>query len=138
MLFDEKTLKLFNNSLERCQADPHFLTLFYRKFVISNEEVRRKFANTDMDKQKMMLHASLYMIMLSAQNNEAASLYLERIAKRHSKKELDIKPELYDLWLATLIETVKETDSDFNEEIEIAWNKVITYGVNYLKERHYK
>ena len=136
MLFEAEILETFNGSLERCQADPHFLSLFYQKFVISNSEVREKFSNTNMEHQKMMLHASLYMIMLATQDNEAATVYLDRVAKRHSKTELNIRPELYDIWLETLINTVAEVDPMFTNQIETAWRNVMTYGIEYMLSQY--
>lgn len=135
-MVDKEIIATFNESLERCQADSHFLSLFYRKFVISNAEIRDKFSNTNMEHQKVMLHASLKMIMLAIQGDDGASTYLDRVAKRHSKSELDIRPELYDIWLETLIETVSETDPEFNNDIENAWRKVMLYGIEYLISKY--
>ena len=136
MLFEDKTLQLFNESLKRCQADPLFLTLFYQKFIVSNASVREKFANTDMHNQKMMLHASLYMIMLATQENKAANTYLEQIAERHSKAELDIGPELYGYWLESLIEAVSQIDPEYSDEIENAWRTVMNYGIEYMTSKY--
>ena len=136
MLFDQETLNTFNDSLKRCQADPLFLTLFYQKFVISNAGIREKFAHTDMQSQKMVLHASLYMIMLATQDNKAANVYLEQIANRHSKEELDISPDLYGYWLESLIKTVGEIDPDYSEEIEKAWRTVMGYGIDYMISKY--
>jgi hemoglobin-like flavoprotein len=136
MIFNQVTLAAFKDSLERCQADPHFLSLFYQKFVISNSEVREKFSNTDMEQQKMMLHASFHMIMLATQGNEAASVYLDRVSKQHSKSELNIRPELYDLWLETLIETVGVIDPVFCYQVETAWREVLTFGIEYMRSRY--
>ena len=135
MEFDSDLLKTFRQSLERCQSNPHFLNQFYNNFVIANPIVREKFANTDMEGQKMMLHASLYMIALATQGNKAASLYLENISKRHSQAELNIPAELYGLWLETLIQTVKETDQHFNKAIEKAWRQVMQFGIDYMLSR---
>ncbi len=136
MQIDENTLHVFNDSLERCQANPQFLSLFYKKFVISNSEIREKFSNTDMQNQKMMLHASIYMIMLATQRNAAASAYLDKVAKRHSRSELNIRPELYDIWLETLLETVSVIDPNHIEETGVAWKKVMTFGVDYMKSKY--
>ncbi len=136
MLFEKEILETFNESLQRCQANPHFLNLFYRKFVISNAEIREKFSNTNMKHQKMMLHASLYMIMLAIHDNDAASAYLDRVAKRHSKLVLDIRPELYEFWLKTLIETVSEIDPKFSDRVETTWQKVMTYGIEYMISKY--
>jgi len=45
---------------------------------------------------------------------------LERLAKLHSRAELDIKPELYDLWFDRLVQAVKEFDPMFDMETETA------------------
>ena len=87
-----------------------------------------------MENQKMMLHASLYMIMLGSNSNEAAAIYLDKVAKRHC--DLNIPLELYDLWLEKLIETVSEVDEIYNEEIESAWREVLTFGINYMKSKY--
>ena len=136
MLFEEDTLTVFNESLNRCQTDPLFLTLFYQKFILSNAEVREKFSQTDMQKQKIVLHASLHMIMLATQNNKAATVYLEQIASRHSKSELNIKPELYGHWLESLILTVGEVDPEFSKEVENAWRNVMNYGIEYMISKY--
>ena len=136
MNFDNQTLQTFRSSLDRCQADPQFLNRFYSKFVIANPAVRDKFANTNMEDQKMMLHASLYMIALATQGNKSASMYLDNIAKRHSKTDLDIPAELYDLWLETLIQTVSETDESFDEQIESAWQQVMQYGIDFMQSNY--
>ena len=136
MKIEPGKLTTFRESLERCQANPHFLNQFYNNFVIANPVVRDKFANTNMEDQKMMLHASLYMIALATQGNHAASHYLDNIAKRHSSTDLDISTELYGLWLETLLQTVSEIDPDFNEEVRSAWNDVMQFGIDYMQAHH--
>ena len=136
MQIDENTLDIFNSSLERCQSNPQFLTLFYHKFVIANAEIREKFSNTNMENQKMMLHASIYMVMLATQKNQAATAYLDKVAKRHSKTDLNIRPELYDIWLDTLLDTVSIIDPQYKDETELAWKRVMTYGAEYMKSKY--
>lgn len=133
MMIDPGTLTTFRESLERCQADPHFLNRFYNNFVIANPVVREKFANTDMEAQKMMLHASFYMIGLATQGNSTASLYLDKIASRHSNRGLDISSELYGLWLETLLKTVSEIDPDCSQPILSAWTDVMQFGIDFMQ-----
>ena len=89
-----------------------------------------------MHNQKMMLHASLYMIMIATQQNKAASVYLEQIANKHSKSELNISPDLYGYWLESLMKTVSEIDPEYSEEIEEAWRTVMGYGIEYMKSKY--
>ncbi|MBL1143048.1 MAG: globin [Proteobacteria bacterium] len=136
MRIDEDTLNIFNNSLNRCQSNPQFLSLFYQKFALLNSDIREKFFNTDMEQQKIVLHASIQMIMLASQGNKAAIDYLDSIAKLHSKAELDIRPELYDIWLDTLMETVSIIDTNYDKKIDNAWKKVMNYGIEYMKSQY--
>ena len=39
-------------------------------------------------------------------------------AETHSRANLDIKPELYGLWLDAVVETVRECDPEWTTEIE--------------------
>jgi hemoglobin-like flavoprotein len=89
-----------------------------------------------MKKQQHMLHASLYMVMLASQGNEAAEIYLKQVAAKHSRQQLDIAHHLYDLWLASLLASVTIHDPYWNDSIETAWRAVMTKGVSYM-QTHY-
>ena len=65
---DQDTLEIFDRSLRRCNANPGFLDLFYETFLASSPKVREKFANTDFDRQKRLLHASFYLILLASED----------------------------------------------------------------------
>ena len=112
--------------------------MFYDNFIGMSPEIREKFQGVDMNKQRLLLSGSLYMVMLASQGNEAAGLYLHKIAKRHSKADLDIRPELYDLWLQAVMQTVRIIDTQCNADIERAWREVMLYGVEYLKNRYHE
>ena len=133
MALDEHTVETFHDSLDRCQATPTFFANFYDRFIRAHPEVAAKFARTDMRKQQWVLQASLHMIMLASQGNGASQVYLARVAERHSRRHLDIPPEMYDLWLQCLVETVAEIDPRFNEDVRLAWRRVMASGISYMK-----
>jgi hypothetical protein len=58
------------------------------------------------------------------------------VAMRHSSKERDIAPELYEEWLESLVETVREFDLEFTDEVELSWRVVLSPGIAYMKFRH--
>lgn len=125
----------FLASFGRCRASAGFLDDFYRRFVGSSEEVRAKFANTDMKRQVRMLEDSLYVIAVAVQGEEGSMARgdLPRIAARHGRKDLDIRPELYELWLECLIETVRGHDSQFTSEVEAAWRDTMAFGIEQMR-----
>jgi hemoglobin-like flavoprotein len=128
----ERDVELFNDSIERCCCKPEFLRRFYALFLASSDTVAKKFERTDLRKQARLLRTSLYIMMLASGESERI-VHLERLAKLHSRAELDIKPELYDLWLDRLVQAVKEFDPMFDMETETAWRRVLQPGIEIMK-----
>jgi hemoglobin-like flavoprotein len=135
---DPRSRDAFLASFNRCRASAGFLDAFYRSFVASSEEVRAKFAGTDMKQQVRMLEDSLYVVAVAVQGEEGslARSELPRIAARHSRKDRDIRPELYDLWLECLIETVRTHDPQCSAEVEAAWRETMAFGIDYMRARY--
>jgi len=132
----ERDIELFNDSLERCTGRPGFLDRFYELFMASSEEVAAKFKHTDFRKQKKALRVSLYKMMLVREGNAGADADLERLAQLHSRRQLDVRPELYELWLDRLIQAVREFDPLFSGETEKAWRNVMRPGIEFMKARY--
>lgn len=131
--------ELFNDSYERivnwelpASSQDNFFSSFYDRFIASSPAVKEAFRNTDMERQARMLRQSIvFLINFYATGN--ADDFLKRIADRHAKQDLDIRPELYDLWLESLLATVREYDPKCDDETEDAWRKVLTVGIDYMK-----
>ena len=132
-------LEFFTASLGRVagtEEDEHdFLTRFYEIFTGTSPEIAARFAHTDMDRQKRMLGRSLEE-MMAFSRELAATEGLRRVALSHSRRERDIPPVLYDLWLDSLVATVREFDPRFTDEIELAWRVVLAPGIAYMKFRY--
>jgi hemoglobin-like flavoprotein len=133
---NENEIALFNDSLERCTARHDFLDRFYETFLASSKEVAEKFKHTDFKTQKMLLKASLYIMMLAAMGKPEAHTHLERIAEVHDRNHYDIRPQLYDLWLDCLVRTVKDFDPEFNADTERAWRNMMTPGIAFMTSRY--
>lgn len=132
-----KVDEIFNDSYERCLAKSNFIDFFYDRYIASNQVVAQKFANTDMEKQKEMLKASLHMIMSlrMVKPNEAGN-YFKRIGVLHGRNHHDIGPEFYDLWLTCLMETVEECDECYNLEVDSAWREMLAGGIGIMKSMY--
>jgi len=131
----ERDVELFNDSIERCSRRPDFMRRFYALFLASSDTVARKFEHTDLKRQARMLKTSLHVMMLASGGSER-SVHMERLAELHSRAKLDIKPELYDLWLDRLVQAVREIDPLFDPEIETAWRRMLQPGIEFMKSRY--
>jgi hemoglobin-like flavoprotein len=129
-------LALFNDSLTRCTSNPQFLERFYALFLASSDEVRHKFSQTDFQKQRRLLQATFYMVMLAVDGYPEGTVHLERLVDPHSQRHLDIPPHLYDVWLDCLLQAVREYDGQWTPETESLWQHMMANGTAFMKARY--
>ena len=129
----EDDLENFNDSLARCTGSSRFAERFYERFTASSEEVRHFFRNTDMQRQRRLIAASFYLVMLAMDGQPEGKLHLERMGELHGPGAQDIPAHLYDVWLTCLIQTVQECDPQFSSEVERVWRRVMEGGIRVLK-----
>lgn len=128
----EKFNDSFQTVLGNDQAAEQFFELFYKNFMGKSPEIQEKFADTDFQRQIKMLRVSLnYMVNFFV--SKKSSQYLEEIAALHGKVERDIKPEMYELWIESLMETLIDLYPQFDRTVELAWRIVLAPGVAYMK-----
>ena len=125
------------DSLSRCVKNPAFLDRFYQLFVDSSEEIRKKFEKTDFARQKRVLQDSLFLMLVSAGTTGGpAHAELSKLAERHSRDQLGIKPEWYDVWLRCLLQAVAEQDPEYRPELATAWRESLEEGIAFLASRY--
>ena len=133
MPLDAEVLNAVELSLNRCGANPVFLDRFYEVFLASSPKVQAMFEHTNFYRQKRALQASLHGMLLHARGNGSSSdPYLLEVAQRHSQGHLSIGAELYDLWLDSLLKTVKECDPESTAEVLAAWEKAMGLGIQFF------
>lgn len=129
-------LEMFRDSLERCLADPTFTQRFYARFLLSHDEVERKFAHVDLKRQGKVLRASLYMVLRAALGHADGVEHLEELARTHSKLRHDVGPHLYEHWLDCLIAAARETDTSFGEGLADAWRAGLRPAIDIMTRRY--
>jgi hemoglobin-like flavoprotein len=134
---DEPTPKLqFLQSLERCTRDAGFLPAFYARFLATSEEIRNKFLFTDFAHQNAMLLHSLRLAAAATDGDHEALKELHERAETHDRDHLNIEPRLYTVWLRAVIDTAKQFDGDWTDDLEATWRRILGYVTNYMI-RHY-
>ena len=131
----QDSIATFKSSLQRCLMNPAFFESFYELFIGTSDEVKEKFKDTDMKRQAKMLQDSLFVLAVAAQRGKdsPARYSMPGLAEKHGHKGLDIRPELYDVWLDALVETVKRHDPEHSPEIEEAWRTTLASGIEYMR-----
>lgn len=127
---------LFLHSLERCKVNEDFIKAFYEQFISSSEEVANKFRKTDFEHQNNMLLKSLETAAHAVAGDGEALKRLHAQAERHSRYDLNIQPELYDLWLTSIVETASHFDPYWNQTVEKAWRKVLAHVIHHMTSKY--
>lgn len=120
------------SSFKRCEATGDFVDAFYSIFLGTSDEVSSMFSETDFAKQHKLLRATVFMMVTRDISEPKAAEAIERIGHSHSISQLDIRPELYELWLDSLCATVKQLDPDWSDELELAWREEMRPGISLI------
>ena len=75
------------------------------------------------------------MIRLNTGNANARRI-IEKVGETHASHALDIRPELYELWLNSLCEAVQRHDPAYHADLEAAWRESMQEGIQ-LVTTHY-
>jgi hemoglobin-like flavoprotein len=123
---------LFLKSLERCSRSRKYLHDFYDRFLSISDDIRDKFRNTDFEHQNRMLLRSLRLAAHAAAGHPEALREIRERAVTHDRHHLHIEPSLYDHWRSALIETSRQFDDQWDEDIEKAWHTILGHVINLM------
>ncbi|MBT3428009.1 MAG: globin [Gammaproteobacteria bacterium] len=132
LLFEESFQRIIGHGVGITKKGQHFFTRFYEIFFEASDEVREKFRHTDMEMQRSFLKKGVYHL-ISFYLLRSDYGYLSSIAKTHNQNHYNIRPELYDIWLESLLKAVAELDPKYCDELRLAWQIVMTPGILFLK-----
>lgn len=117
------------------EAKDKFFSQFYETFLQSHPDIGPLFVDTDFDKQISMLKNAISMSIMYGEKQDAlAKDVLTNIRRSHSREKHNIKPEYYEYWLNSLIQTLHTCDPNFNQELERNWRDMMQISIDYIVE----
>lgn len=126
---------IFTASLDRCLASKSCISDFYKRFLGTSPVVRSHFANTDMDTQQKALAEMLRVLGSAVVGDPHGLAELAARAESHSRRRMNITPDLYELWYEALMATTSEHDSAWSLEVEGAWRHTLELAIRYMIAR---
>ncbi|MDX8395898.1 MAG: globin domain-containing protein [Mariprofundaceae bacterium] len=112
-----------------------FVTAFYAKLMDTHHDIRKYFEGADMEAQTDNLARAIIMsFMFVDQDQHAATQCLNKVRESHDRHHLNIAPELYDVWLRCLIETVSFCDPDADSALLEDWHSVMTISIEHVRQ----
>ena len=125
-------------SLKRCLGSEAFLDIFYNKFLSVSDDIRNKFANTRFENQKIMLKASLHIMLMLARGDLKNTQTMQQLADVHGAKTLDIRPEYYHSWVESMLYAIQQTDPQYTPELGESWRQALQPGIDFMLSKYHQ
>ena len=133
---DQHAAAIAKASYGRCCTVPRFFDAFYERLFEVCPAARPLFAQTDFERQRRLLQHAFGLLLIFPAQPAAEPTALSRVAERHSRRDLNIDPGLYPLFIDSLIDTVKRYDPECTPAIEAAWRTTVAKGVAYMQSKY--
>jgi len=129
--------RVFQRSYERVMEalGSDFFGDFYDRLLGSSPPIKEKFARTDMRRQQQVLRGSFFHLLNYYYTQPTCNEVMEGLIESHGPRGYNVSPEMYEMWLETMVETARRHDPEYSPEIESAWREVFSAGINRLKQR---
>jgi hemoglobin-like flavoprotein len=129
----EEAIHRVHGSLNRSLAHEQFIEIFYEIFMVADDEIGQMFANTDFERQHKLLHKALLSAVTFAAGGEVARQRLAVIRESHNRSHMNVRPELYPLWVDSLIEAVAKCDPDYDDQLDREWRAVLQPAIEFIR-----
>ncbi len=121
-------------SFARVALDPTFLDDFFTRFMKSDPSLRELFSRIDVEKQKPFTRTEIVALLMYARGNERGGPLLAQVVSRH--RYLGLQPAMYDLWVKSLIATLKMFDPMWSGELDQCWRSTLAKGLDYIARQN--
>lgn len=118
-----------HKSFARCAQQPEFFETFHARLMQASPKIQQHFDGVSPMKQSLFIRTGLPTLILFATGSQAAGRRLDQLAQSHSRGALGVGPELYDVWLETLLDVVAQFDNEFDDELGKAWRETLRTGL---------
>lgn len=122
-----------HNSFRRLRATD-FPTRFYELLLESDPRIRAMFARTDFDKQRDLFMHGVHMLLEFGAGRPTGRMAIDRLSKMHGHAGLKIPPTLYAVWAKTLLDTAREFDPEWSEDVRSAWEMTLRPGIDQIAQ----
>ncbi len=102
---------------------------FYDIFLDADPRIKPLFKDTDFARQKELFMHGLLMLLEYDEGRETGKMALHRLGELHSRKKMNIAPEMFAIWVNCLMKTLTELDPEFSPELETQWRHALQKGI---------
>ncbi len=83
-----------------------------------------------------MLARSLRLAAGATKGESESLAELRERAETHDRYHLNISPEYYTFWLDAILESAREFDDSWSEEVELAWKNILGFVIHHMLKQY--
>jgi hemoglobin-like flavoprotein len=131
---EERARRIAVSSYVRLQArgaagERELYSRFYRSLFAQAPQIERYFKGIDMERQYSMLNRAIHALLEFDPNSSASQEKIQEIAARHAG--FNLKRQHYELFLQTLVQTVKDCGERRRECVD-AWDSTLARYLDFI------
>lgn len=130
-MLDAADVNAVFQSYGRCCRKERFFEDFYEIFFNSSDDIKAMFKDVDMAQQYHLLRAGLLWLIMHARG--ASDSKLRQLGGSHDRTGYNVRPEMYNIWLRSLLLAVRNHDPEFETELAEQWRRVLTPGIDIIR-----
>ena len=123
------------NSFHRT-CTPAFVEKFYSIFLDADPRIRPLFKKTDFERQKGLLLHGMFVLLQYAEGKAVGEMAIDRLGELHSRKRMNIMPDMYPIWVDCLMKALAEKDPKFSPALEAKWRGALQKGIDVMMTKY--
>ena len=125
--------KILRESLKRCSQRQDFVARFQERFRAASATVRSAVREEEFEQLLHVLNASFYFVLfLSLVSEENPSRIPGGPERSIARRRGRVVSRINAIWIGSMLETVRESDPQFNRTVESAWRLMIAFALAHL------
>ena len=61
---------------------------------------------------------------------------IKHLGELHSRRRMNIKPDMFPIWVDCLMKTIADLDPEFSQELEKQWRHALQKGIDLFIQMH--
>lgn len=126
------------DSCRRLRRTQRFAPRFYEKLLSSDPRIRRMFSRTNFEKQHALFEHGVHVLLEFAAGSAIGEMAVRRLGERHSPRDLDVDPALYETWIDCLVGTASELDPEWTPALEKRFRSDLRKGIEQMTRAYFE
>ncbi len=128
----EEIFLTVKESYMRCLGEGDFVGHFYELFLNADPEIEEMFKQTNFDIQRLLLRKAIMAILMYYGGDRAGRHKMAHLQETHNPRHMNIKPQHYEKFMESLQQTVRNLDTEYDQQVDEAWAEVISFAIKMM------